>query len=135
MITAVLVARLMFNLREAGKNRALLSNNQTAPTKVMSTFCPAERSEETDETGDTSVGVGPHERPDGRLGSISFRDIVGIEEFNVDLGGGSEDDDDGWDRPEDQPSGGQDVERQVDGKEAYEMDNAQPTTSTQIVVP
>lgn len=125
----------MFNLREAGKNRALLSNNKTAPTKDMSTFCPAERSEETDETGETSVGVGSNQRPGGRLrfGTISFRDMVGIEEFNVDLGGRS-DDNDGWDQSEVQPSG-QDVEQQAADKEAYEMDNARPTTSGQHVGP
>lgn len=80
MITTVLVARLMLNLREAGKQKVLLSNGQTATThKSMSTWRAAGQSEETDETEDTDE---TNDRP-----PRSFHDLLGFDEFDVSLGG------------------------------------------------
>ena len=86
----------MFNLREAGSNRAILSDTQTAPTKTLSTWRPAERPDGTEDTADTSVRVFPSQRQWSRgleISAVSFQQMIGFEDFDVALGGHGDEDD------------------------------------------
>lgn len=115
----------MFNLREAGRNKAIVSGNQTAPTKTLSTWRIAGQSDDTEDTGETggTSAVLAHEH---RRGHLSFREIVGVDEFDVELGRETRDVEP-WDEPHPDAN---DVE-QPPQTEAYEMDATRATTSAQ----
>lgn len=127
MITAVLVARLMINLREAGKQTVVNSQRVSTSTKVLSTWRPAVRSgtDETDTTSDGVVSFRPYGDHLG-IGTMSFKEMIGFEEFNVALGGDGEDDGSWYHSQSNFNSTG---EGEGSSSETYEMGDTTPPTS------
>lgn len=130
--------RLMINLREAGFKRTVVhSRKGTSSTAVVSTWRPATRSVAGD-TEFTSIGAvsNPKQRGQIGIGTMTFRDMIGYEEFYVDLGG-DDDHSSGWEQPSTE-SETMHVEQGSTGRESdhetFEMTYASPSATASVSV-